>query len=106
MRKDGIGAGDVTYAQGDTATVRGAQEYQAVSFIGPYGIFSLPPQGTRAVLLDTEKGAVCVGIPMQGEKAAPGELLLQSAGGAYLLLKNDGTALLNGQSFSAAQEDS
>lgn len=105
MRKDWIGAGDVTYALGDAATVRGAQEYPAVLFTAPYGVYSLPPQGERAVLLFGGKEVLGVGVPVQGEKAAPGELLLQSAGGAYLLLKNDGTALLNGQSFPAAKEE-
>lgn len=101
MTEEWLSSGDLTYARGDRAVVRGAQEYPDVLFAAPYGVYALPPQGERVVLLYDGEETMGIGVPMRGERAQPGEILLRSAGGAYLLLKKDGTAELNGQSFPA-----
>lgn len=42
-------------------------------------------------------GQICIGAPVKDKELQPGEIMLYSAGGATLVLKNDGTILANGK---------
>lgn len=78
-------------------TITGESVHIAPQQVLPYGIASVPPAGEQAVMLS----GLCVGVAtVQDARLEPGELLLFSSGGAEIHLKNDGTVVINGQSFS------
>ena len=66
----------------------------------PYGVAASVPQGREAVML----GGVCLGVVNHAEGLLPGELKLFSAGGAEIMLKLDGTVVINGQVFAKKGE--
>ncbi|CCX38340.1 uncharacterized protein BN452_02220 [Clostridium sp. CAG:1013] len=83
---------------GEELRVQGESEYHYPEMIFPYGYASAAENGKRAVMLD----GVCAGIAaVPDEQLAEGEVRLYSAGGAEILLKNNGEVIINGQSFPA-----
>ena len=58
------------------------------------------PQGTEAVMT----GGVCLGVVNDAGTLLPGEVRLFSAGGAEIVLKLDGTVVINGQVFEKKGE--
>lgn len=90
--------GEVTSTQEGTVTVQSEQEHREISTAAPFGIVSIPPIGTKAVVTPTEQGFVYTGaINQQADGLEPGELMLYSSGGAKIVLKNDGKVLINGR---------
>lgn len=87
--------GDVT--GGDS--VQGISEYRSLPLAAPWGIAWRPPPGAKAVVVSGKDGDVCAGTIVPQDGLEPGELLLYSAGGARILLKNNGEVVVNGQSF-------
>lgn len=49
-------------------------------------------------------GGVCLGVVNAAETLLPGEVRLFSAGGAEIVLKLDGTVVINGQVFEKKEE--
>ena len=80
--------GKVTASRQGLLTVQGEEEYRQAHSLGPWGIFSDPLHAADAL----------------SQRQQPGELLLQSAGGARILLKNDGTIVLNDTVIPAGKE--
>lgn len=80
----------------------GTGEYTIVT---PGGMTYIPVGNEDAVVIPTNAGRVCIGI--KGGKSyigmEPGEVALYSCGGAEILLKNDGTVVINGQVFPAGE---
>lgn len=95
--------GKVTGQSGSTILVQSDNDYKSLRMAAPYGITWLPPQYAVAVVLSSEIGDgsndICVGTRMDKTGIAPGELLLQSLGGAKIYLKNNGEVVINGQIF-------
>lgn len=75
-------------------------EHTGLRFCLPYGILSVPPTGERAVVLPLDDGEVALGVIAEGSGLKAGELMLRSAGGASITLKNDGRVLINGQELT------
>lgn len=86
--------GMVTSASNNT-TVQAESEYRNVSVCAPFGISSLPPEDTKAVMIN----GLCIGVVVNSQGINHGELRLNSAGGAEILLKNNGEVWINGQCF-------
>lgn len=89
--------GSVIGITGGSVEVDTAMLNRNMSVVAPYGIAYVPPVGESTVVMPTESGDACVGV--LAPKIAdlkPGELMLYSAGGATLTLKNDGRVLING----------
>lgn len=68
-------------------------ERRAPTVTVPYGMAVSVPQGTEAVMT----GGVCLGVVNDAGTLLPGEVRLFSAGGAEIVLKLDGTVVINGQ---------
>lgn len=72
----------------------------------PAGIVSIPAKGDRTVVLPTRSGGIMLGVIPRAEdlpagiELSAGELMLYSAGGATIVLRNDGTIELNGRTVS------
>ncbi len=81
---------------GEGFSVQGEKEYMSPEQVTPYGVSSRAAGGRQAVMLD----GYCAGV-LSGEdsKLSEGEVRLYSAGGAEILLKNNGDVVINGQVF-------
>lgn len=101
FHKENAAAGEVRSSAQGSVSVSGSREYSGVPLIAPAGIAYVPAVGARTVIVPCEGGTVCLGVT-----AAPpanleaGELMLYSAGGASIVLKNDGRVLINGSEVS------
>ena len=63
--------------------------------------------GEISVCTETEAvmtGGVCLGVVNDAGTLLPGEVRLFSAGGAQIVLKLDGTVVINGQVFEKKEE--
>lgn len=76
-------------------------ERRAPTVTVPYGMAVSVPQGTEAVMT----GGVCLGVVNDAGTLLPGEVRLFSAGGAQIVLKLDGTVVINGQVFEKKEEE-
>lgn len=91
-----IKIGKVTSADNNTVTVQSDQEYRQIKNAAPFGIASIPPVGSKAVISPTNNGFIYTGTFNQTQNLEPGELMLYSSGGANIILKNNGDVLING----------
>lgn len=109
VANQGVHTADTAEVTGhDRGAVRALndREYRKLPLLCPAGICSLPTQGEQAVVLPLAGGATCAGVIRPApEGLQPGELRLCSSGGAEILLKNDGTILLNGRVIPAANKE-
>lgn len=94
--------GSVTSSNQSRVQVDASTQHSDVAVVAPYGIAYVPPIGEGAVVVPFDGGEVCVGVignaPM---KLSRGELMLYSKGGANIVLKNDGSVLINGKKVEA-----
>lgn len=74
-------------------------QYLSIPHLVPWGIASLPPNGSQAAVLSDGLTDVCLGSPQQPVSLLPGEVRLSSSGGAYILLRQNGEVVINGQTF-------
>lgn len=93
-------AADAARVTGGTSA-QGTNDYRQLVFAGPWGIAYRPPNAAQAVVVSTSAGDACIGTIAAEKGIGPGELLLFSAGGAELYLKNNGEIEINGQVFAA-----
>lgn len=91
-------AADTARVTGE-ASAQGADDYRGLRFAGPWGIAYRPPNAAQAVVVSTGAGDACLGTFAEQKGIGPGELLLYSAGGAEIYLKNSGEIEINGQVF-------
>lgn len=91
-------AADLARVTGNAAA-QGAGEYRGLPFAGPWGIAYQPPNAASAVIVSTSAGDACIGTLAEKKGLSPGELMLYSAGGAEIYLKNNGDIEINGQVF-------
>lgn len=97
-------SGKVTGGQNAQVAVQGENEYRELALAAPWGIAYLPPAGAKAVILGSGQQSVCAGTIVESSELEPGELLLYSAGGARICLKNSGDVIINGQIFAKVEE--
>lgn len=70
----------------------------------PFGFSSVAPIGEKALVIPTPNGEMIAGYKMRRRVLEEGEVELFSQGGAYILLKNDGSVVINGLTISARGE--
>lgn len=87
--------GTVTAADGGLK-IQAETEYRNSESVCPYGFYSVPPAGSKAVLLENLLLGVLTG---EGKELQPGEICIRAKGGAEILLKNNGEVFINGTSF-------
>lgn len=81
---------------GGGVSVSGSAEWRKIQLFAPYGFSYIPPGGGRALLLPCGGTTVCVGTAMENADLEAGECRLYSLGGAEIVLKNNGDAVING----------
>ncbi|ARP49537.1 MULTISPECIES: hypothetical protein [Caproicibacterium] len=77
---------------------------EKVQMCGPWGVQWCAPAGSKAVLLKTDSGTMCLGTAGNTDDLKPGELRLVSQGGAEVYLTASGEVVINGQTFAAKEE--
>ncbi len=75
---------------GSTLINRGVESY------APYGYQSNPPVGENVMLIPSDNGQAVIGTLCRTGDIKTGEIRLCSKGGASIVLKNDGSIVLNG----------
>lgn len=96
--REGTAIGQVGDAVNGRVSVSATRDYHRLPMLLPAGIVCIPTQGAPTVVMETPGGAVCAGVITQPpDDLKPGELMLSSAGGATVVLKNDGRVLINGR---------
>ena len=102
----GASAGEIRSANNGNVSVSATRDYGALPLIAPAGIAPagiayVPVAGAPTVVMEGAGGAVCLGVAVTPqEELQPGELMLYSAGGASIVLKNSGKVLINGREVS------
>lgn len=87
--------GQVTLNTGGV-TVSGSAEWRKIQLFAPYGFAYVPPNGSQTLLLPCGDSAVCIGAVMENAGLEEGECRIYSLGGAEIVLKNNGDAVING----------
>lgn len=82
------------------AQVKGSSDFQQLPVVVPYGIAYVPTSGCKTAVVPLMGSQVSMGIVDEANhNLQPGEIMLYSAGGAKLELKNDGNVYINGVKF-------
>ncbi len=98
--------GTVTRTGESWVAVQGEGDYYDIPLSAPWGMASMPPEGSQAMLIPGgQEGGVCLGTVMQADGLQPGEIRMRSSGGAEILLRNNGDVVINGQVFPKPEED-
>ncbi|MGN0441468.1 MAG: hypothetical protein ACI4FO_02055 [Acutalibacteraceae bacterium] len=87
----------VTAATGAYLDANGTKSHAAQPCVAPYGMAYVIPGGSRCVLLPLGEGCASIGVFAPDNELEPGEVMLYSAGGASIVLKNSGEVLINGK---------
>lgn len=89
--------GRVMMNESGRLSVSAAVNERMVDTYTPYGYTALPPSGARILLIPCAEGSVCAGVQCELPSGlAAGEVQITSAGGARIVLKNNGEIRLNG----------
>lgn len=99
LKNGDISYGNVTSSDMGNVAVNASLEHRDVPLVAPYGIVYNPPKGEQSVVLPLSSGCACVGVIAPNKELEAGELMLYSKGGASIVLKNDGTVLINGKVY-------
>lgn len=89
--------GSVNRSDKNEIAVVSSGEHKRLKMCYPYGVVSVPPIGTNAVVLPLDDGEVGLGVISRSGKLEEGEVMLFSKGGASIVLKNNGKVLINGR---------
>ena len=75
------------------------------SVVAPKGIDYVPQMNDDSVVISSENERLCIGVRRSDNpyEIQTGELALYSQGGAYIILKNNGTVIINGQVFGTEE---
>lgn len=98
---EGASAGEIRSSKNGSVSVSSMRDYGSLPLIAPAGIAYVPVTGASTVVMEGAGGAVCLGVVADPqEDLEAGELMLYSAGGASIVLKNNGKVLINGREVS------
>lgn len=90
-------------AQKGSVTISGSSDLEAQYTAGaksmqaytPYGYTSAAPIGEEVVVIPSSDGEVALGTRCKASELQSGEVMISSLGGAKIILKNDGTVVIN-----------
>lgn len=95
--------GDVSQSDKNEISAVTSLEQRKLPAISPYGIAYCVPVGEKCAVLPLESGEACIGVVSDASSLSPGEIMLYSKGGASIVLKNDGSVLINGKVVGEAK---
>lgn len=80
-------------------SVASSGEHKMLKSCLPFGVVSVPPKGEQAVVLALDGSEVGLGVISDASGLEEGEVMLYSKGGASIVLKNNGSVMINGREF-------
>ena len=96
----GASLAPLTYAEGGSFGAVGEREWReplAIGFLGNVvDLWERLAEEDELLVVESERGEVCAGVRAELTGLQPGELRLGREGGACILLRQDGSILLNG----------
>lgn len=100
---NGTSAENGTVAIGGSATLRASATVQSdrVQSYAPYGYCAFAPSGEDILLISSADGTAGAGTRMKDETLSEGEISITSLSGGRILLKADGSVVINGFVFTA-----
>ena len=87
--------GTVTRADGSGIEAGATVSQRDVESFAPYGYSACLPVGCEVALVSTLKGQLALGTKSNAQGLEQGEIKLSSLGGASIVLKNDGSVVIN-----------
>ena len=95
-QEDTAEIGTLSIATDDVVAAVSSSEKRGVVFYAPNGIEFFPEENSDVLLLTCGSKTVCPGVEMSKSSLInAGEIRIFSRGGANLVLKNDGSIVLN-----------
>ncbi len=73
----------------------GTVKARNIESFAPYGYQTVPPVGEEVMLLPSSHGQVIIGSKSENSDLESGEIKISSKGGASIILKNDGSVMIN-----------
>ncbi|MCH5299567.1 MAG: phage baseplate assembly protein [Ruminococcus sp.] len=89
--------GRVKGSVGSKVQVDASSDFGQINVVSPYGIAYVPPVGEQSVVINADGENFCLGTVAPTKRLQAGEIMLFSAGGASIELKNDGNVYINGK---------
>lgn len=88
-------AGVVTLSENGVTEANSSLPSRTSSCYAPYGYTAPIPVGEEVLVVNGASGAAVAGTKMNAGDLEQGEIELRSLGGARILLKNDGSVVIN-----------
>lgn len=88
-------SGNVTIASADSIEANATVNGRNLPTYSPYGYNSVTPVGEEVILIPSSSGQVAVGARSYSAELESGEICISSKGGAKIILKNDGSVVIN-----------
>ena len=95
--------GNITISNNNSLEACASASARNISVYSPYGYCALPPVGEEIIVIPSLDGQVALGSRSKNGDIMSGEIKIQSLGGASILLKNDGSVVIN-DSFIIGRE--
>lgn len=92
--------GVVTIANQKDFEVGSSVQARNLPTYAPYGYNAVPPVGEELILVPSSDGQVALGAKSRVSSLKNGEVMITSKGGASIVLKNDGTVIINSMVIS------
>ncbi len=85
----------ITLNSTDETEASGSAKVRNISTYTPFGYSCAVPSGEDVLLIPSCDGSTALGTKNIPSGLEPGEIKIQSAGGAFFVLKNDGSVIIN-----------
>jgi hypothetical protein len=90
-----VSAGVVTIP-GDSPGIMYGHEKRDIRVLAPGGYVWMPDSGQEVAVINGTEGGMALGVYCEGAELLPGEVMVFSAGGASVCLKNNGDVYITG----------
>ena len=87
--------GNVTISGSAEVEARSSTNAKSLDTYTPYGYTCSAPVGEEIIVMPSSDGEVALGTRCKAESLQSGEIMITSLGGAKILLKNDGSVVIN-----------
>ncbi len=87
--------GSVTIPGSSSIEAQASSNAKSLSAYAPYGYASSAPLGEEVIVLPSEDGEIAIGTRAKAADIETGEVSISSLGGAKIVLKNDGSVIIN-----------
>lgn len=88
-------SGIVTMTDGGKIEASASVNEREISAFLPYGFSSVPPSEEEVMLVPCSNGSAVIGVKQNSFSLETGEVCISSSGGASIVLKNDGSVVVN-----------